>query len=357
MSTQKIGVGIAGCGNIAPRYAENIATYPETELVGFTDIDSQRAETLAARHGGTVYPTLESMLEDDHIQLIVNLTTHHAHKEVVTRCLEAGKHVHSEKPLALSYEDAKSLVDLAQAKGLRLGCSPFTLMGEAQQTAWKVIREGRLGPVRLAYAEVNWGRIEAWHPTPKPFYDVGALFDVGVYPLTILTAIFGPARRVTAYGTVLYPNRVTDHGVPFTVETPDFVVSMIELENGTLVRLTTNFYVNFFSKQIGLELHGDLASLYLTSWHNFDEPVEFAEFGKPYERVPFIHPPYKGVEWGRAVRDMAQAIIEGRPHRATGEQAAHVVEILCAASESVQSGRPVEVHSSFTPPAPMEWGL
>jgi predicted dehydrogenase len=297
------------------------------------------------------------MLEDDHIQLIVNLTTHHAHKEVVTRCLEAGKHVHSEKPLALSYEDAKSLVDLAQAKGLRLGCSPFTLMGEAQQTAWKVIREGRLGPVRLAYAEVNWGRIEAWHPTPKPFYDVGALFDVGVYPLTILTAIFGPARRVTAYGTVLYPNRVTDHGVPFTVETPDFVVSMIELENGTLVRLTTNFYVNFFSKQIGLELHGDLASLYLTSWHNFDEPVEFAEFGKPYERVPFIHPPYKGVEWGRAVRDMAQAIIEGRPHRATGEQAAHVVEILCAASESVQSGRPVEVHSSFTPPAPMEWGL
>ena len=100
-----------------------------------------------------------------------------------------------------------------------------------------------------------------------------------------------------------------------------------------------------------------MASLYLTSWHNFDEPVEFAEFGKPYQRVPFLHPPYKGVEWGRAVRDMAQAIAEGRPHRATGEHAAHVVEILCAASEAMQSGRPVEVHSSFAPPAPMEWGI
>jgi predicted dehydrogenase len=356
MSTSKLGVGIAGCGNIAPRYAENIATYHETELVGFTDIDLSKAEALAAQHGGTIYPSLETMLEDDHIQLVVNLTTHHAHKEVVTKCLQAGKHVHSEKPLALSYDDAKELVELAQAKGLRLGCSPFTLMGEAQQTAWKVIRQGHLGTVRLVYAEVNWGRIESWHPAPKPFYDVGVLFDVGVYPLSILTAIFGPARRVTAHGTVLYPDRVTDHGVPFRVETPDFVVSMIELADGTLVRLTTNFYVNFFNKQVGLELHGDLGSLHLPSWQNFDEPVEFAEFGKPYQRVPFIHLPYKGVEWGRGVRDLAQAIAEGRPHRATGEQAAHVVEILCAATESMETGQPVEVHSTFTPPAPMEWG-
>lgn len=357
MSAKRLGIGIAGCGNIAPRYAENIATYPEMELVGFTDIDVQKAEALAAKHGGTVYPTLEAMLDDDHIQLVVNLTTHHAHKEVVTKCLNAGKHVHSEKPLALSYADAKELVELAQAKELRLGCSPFTLMGEAHQTAWKIIREGRLGTVRLAYAEVNWGRIESWHPAPKPFYDVGPLFDVGVYPLTILTAIFGPARRVTAYGAVLYPDRVTDHGVPFHIETPDFVVCLIELANGTLVRLTTNFYVNFFSKQTGIEFHGDLASLHLTGWLNFDEPVEFAEFGKTYERVPFIKQPYKGVEWGRAVRDMVQAIAEGRPHRATGEQAAHVVEILSAASESMQSKQPVEVHSSFAPPAPMEWGV
>jgi predicted dehydrogenase len=355
MSTTKLGVGIAGCGNIAPRYADNLVTYPETELVGFTDIDLSKAEALAAQHSGTIYPSLEAMLADDHIQLVVNLTTHHAHKEVVTKCLEAGKHVHSEKPLALTYDDARELVELAQAKGLRLGCSPFTLMGEAQQTAWKVIRQGHLGTVRLVYAEVNWGRIESWHPAPKPFYDVGALFDVGVYPLSILTAIFGPARRVTAHGTVLYPDRVTDHGVRFQVETPDFVVSMIELANGTLVRLTTNFYVNYFNKQVGLELHGDLGSLHLASWQNFDEPVEFAEFGKPYQRVPFIHQPYKGVEWGRGVRDMAQAIADGRPHRATGEQAAHVVEILCAANESMQTGQPVPVQSSFAAPAPMEW--
>ena len=157
--------------------------------------------------------------------------------------LNAGKHVHSEKPLAMTYAEAKALVDLAQAKGLRLSCSPITFMGEAQQTAWKAIREGRLGPVRVVYAEANHGRIESWHPNPEPFYQVGALFDVGVYLLTLVTTMFGPARRATAYATVLYPDRVTKEGRPFHIATPDWVVAAVELANGTVVRLTTNFYV------------------------------------------------------------------------------------------------------------------
>ena len=107
------------------------------------------------------------------------------------------------------------------------------------------------------YAEVNWGRIASWHPDPGPFYDVGALWDVGVYPLTMLTAIFGPARRVFAYGDVIHPDRVTEEGRKFHIDTPDFVVALVELENGPLVRLTTNFYVAIQTKQSGLEFHGD----------------------------------------------------------------------------------------------------
>jgi predicted dehydrogenase len=361
MSQEKLGVAILGCGNIAAPYAENLSAYPEIDLVGVTDVETSRAEALAAKFGCRAYPSIEAMLADDRVELVVNLTIHHAHKDTTALCLEAGKHVHSEKPLALTVEDAQALVELAQQKGLRLGCSPFTFMGEAQQTAWKIIREERLGQIRLVYAEVNWGRIEAWHPAPGPFYQVGALFDVGVYPLTLLTAIFGPARKAWAYGTILHPDRVTREGVPFHIETPDFMVSLIELENGPLIRLTTDFYVSrHSSKQDGVEFQGDLGALYLKSWHDFNVPVELAEFDQPFQAVSLVKPGYQGsrkVEWGRAVLDMAQAIAEARPHRATGEQAAHVVEILNAITQSMQTSQPVTIHSSFTPPLPMEWAV
>jgi predicted dehydrogenase len=185
------------------------------------------------------------------------------------------------------------------------------------------------------------------------------LYDVAVYPLTILTAMFGPARKAWAYGTVLHPDRVTQAGTPFHIDTPDFVVALLELENGPLVRLTSDFYVSrHSSKQDGIEFHGDIGSLYLKSWHDFNVPVEWAEFGQPFQLVPLLRPGYDGsrkVEWGRVVRDMAQAIAAGRPHRATGQQAAHVVEILEAITQSIQSQQPVAIHSNFTPPTPMEW--
>lgn len=355
MTNQKLGVGIIGCGNIAGPYARDLARYDTIELHGVADLDASRAEQLAAEVGCKAYASPEALLADAAIDLVVNLTIHHAHTAVTTQCLEAGKHVHSEKPLSLTYQEAKGLVDLAEAKGLRLGCSPFTYMGEAQQTAWKTINEGRLGPVRVAYAEVNWGRIESWHPNPGPFYDVGALWDVGVYPLTMLTTIFGPARKVMAYGRVLHPDRTTKEGVDFHIDTPDFVTAAIELANGTLVRLTTNFYVGHHSKQSGIEFHGDLGSVHISSWQNFDATVEFAEFGGQYEPVPYVKTPHKGTEWGRGALDMAQAIQENRPHRATGKQAAHIVEILEATSTSLQSGQAVEVTGEFDQPALMDW--
>jgi predicted dehydrogenase len=349
------GVAIVGTGNIAGPYAKDLVNYPEIQFLGVADIDASRADKFAAEHSTRAYPSVDALLHDPAVEVVVNLTTHTAHKAVTEQALLGGKHVFSEKPLATTYEEARGLVGLAEQRGLRLGCSPFTLMGEAQQTAWKLIREGRLGPVRVAYAEVNWARIETWHPEPASFYQIGALFDVGVYPLTILTAMFGPARSVLAYGRVLYPDRVTKRGVPFHIDTPDFVVSMIELANGTLVRLTTNFYVGTHNKQTGIEFHGDLGSVYLKSWQHFDSPVEFSEFNKQYESLPLVREAAPGTPWGRGVWEMIRAMQDNRRHRFTGEQAAHVVEILTAAARSMQEGRAVEITSSFTPPQPMEW--
>jgi predicted dehydrogenase len=200
------------------------------------------------------------------------------------------------------------------------------------------------------YAEVNWGRIETWHPRPAPFYAIGPMADVGVYPLTYLTAIFGPARRVTAYGQVVYPDRLTTSGEPFTVGAPDFGVALVELADGTIVRLTTSFYVAQHSKQKGIEFHGDDGSLHISSWQDFDATVELAPYGGPYEPVP-VPNAFRGVDWGRALDELATAIAEQRPHRATGAHAAHVVEILDAVETSRHESRTVELTSSFPQPA------
>jgi predicted dehydrogenase len=357
MQNRPLRIVIVGCGNIAGAYAKTLKPYPHIQLLGATDIDLQRAEAYVAEYGGKVYPSLEAVLADENVDLVINLTIHYAHASVITQCLQAGKDVYSEKPLALTSEDAHALVNLAQEQGRRLSCAPITILGEAQQTAWKVIREGRLGTVRLVYAEVNWGRIESWHPAPGPFYQVGPLFDVGVYPLTILTTIFGPAQRITAFGKVLYPNRVTKEGIHFHTDTPDFVLAAIEFANGTVARLTANFYVSHQSKQRGIEFHGDEGSLFLNDWQSFNGTVEFAQFGQSYEPVPLAKEPFAGTEWSRGVLDIAESIDSGQPQRITGVQAAHVVDILSAIKTSFEEGHPVEIDSTFPQPAPMDWAL
>ena len=371
MEQKPLNLAIVGCGNIAEAYGKTLQPYPQLKLLGATSRTLKRAEDFVATFGGKVYPSLEAILADDEVDLVINLTIHHAHVEVITKCLNAGKDVYSEKPIALTSEEAWQLVALAQERGRRFGCAPITMLGEGQQTAWKAIRDGLLGTVRVAYAEVNWGRIESWHPAPGPFYEVGPLFDVGVYPLTILTTIFGPARRVTAFGKVLYPDRVTQEGVPFHITTPDFSIAAIEFANGAVARLTTNFYVGFHSKQRGIEFHGDKGSLFLSNWHDFNGTVEYANFGgtwpdlnTTYEPLPYVKEPYAGnvkedphagVEWSRGVLDMADAIKENRAQRITGAQAAHVVDIVCGIQTAFREGRRVEITSEFPQPAPMEW--
>jgi predicted dehydrogenase len=343
-------VAVIGCGNISGAYGTTMSAYPSVRIAGATDVDSVLSADFVGRFGGVAYPSLDDVLGDPDVDAIVNLTFPAVHADVTTAALNAGKHVHSEKPLAGSYADARSLVDLAVERGLRLSCSPITFLGEAQQTAWRLVESGAIGRVRVAYAEVNWNRIESWHPRPEPFYGIGPIADVGVYPLTILTAMFGPARRVTAFGTVVYPDRTTLEGRAFTPEAPDFWVAIVELEDGPVVRLTANFYVSRLTKQSGIEFHGDTGSIHLSDWQLFDASVEHARFGEAYEPV---HVPnaFPGTDWGRALGELSDAIRTDRPHRATGAQAAHVCEIIEATARSAAEGRPVEISSTFARPA------
>jgi predicted dehydrogenase len=205
------------------------------------------------------------------------------------------------------------------------------------------------------YAEANWDRLERWHPDPRGLYAVGPLVDVGVYPLTILTAMFGPVRRVQAYAATLEPDRVHRHGWSFRLDAPDWVTATLELADGVVARLTATFYVPP-SQQRGIEFHGDDGSLFIATWAEFDSRVELQPRGGSYERVALLREPYAGIDWSRALLDLADAIHEGRPHRSTGEHAAHVVEVLDAARTSAASGgASVDVRSEFRRPEPLDW--
>lgn len=349
-------VGIIGCGNIAGPYARSIAEHAEIELVAATDVDAGRAIAFAADHGCRAHSSLDRLLADPDVQVVVNLTVHHAHYAVTKRALEAGRHVYSEKPMALEATEARELVELAAARGVRLACAPSTFLGDAQQTAGAVIAAGELGAIRAIYADVNWGRIETWHPAPIPFYDVGVLVDVGVYPLTIATAFVGPAVAVDARGWDLLPDRVTTSGEAYRIGSPDLIIAAVELAGGAVMRLTGSFYVERPSRNRGhLEFHGDLGSLALGSFQDFDAEVERGPEGGEYEPVPYLQGPYHGIAWGRGLADMARSIVEGTPQRVTGEHAAHVVDILASARRSIRERRRVEIESTFAPPPLMDW--
>ena len=352
-------VAVVGCGNIAGAYGEAMRADRGIEIRGATDINPAAAKAWVEKNGGRAYASLDEVLADPSVEAVVNLTIQQAHVEVVTRCLEAGKHVHSEKPLAPTYAEAASLVALAEKRGLRLSCAPVTWLGEAQQTAWKLVREGRVGTPRVAYATVDWGRIETWHPNPAPFYAVGPVFDVGVYPLSLLTAWFGPVRRVTAGGAVVLPERVTKDGRPFTTATEDWLVAVLDFQDGLRARLTADFYVGEPAEnRAGLEIHGDKASI-ATAWFAATAPVKLGEFGGHYQTVRPIRPPAgEGpwwCDWGAGVRELWRGLRTGAPHPTTGAHAAHVVDVMENIHRSAREGRAIELTSTFTAPKPLEW--
>jgi predicted dehydrogenase len=346
-----LGAAIVGCGDIAGAYGGTLRDHASVRLVGAFDRNPPRVSAFAEANGVRAYASLDALLADPAVDVVVNLTRQAQHFELTERALRAGKHVYSEKPVAMTYSEASALATLADARGLRLGSAPITFLGEAQRTVWERVRAGAIGTVRVVYAEANWGQIERWHPRPAPFYEVGPAFDVGVYPLTLVTAILGPATRVWAYGATVLPGRETLDGDPFTVTAPDWSVAVIELRGGALLRLTATFYVEHASRQQGVELHGDGGMLALDSWHAFDAGIEFAPAGsRERERIAPSSAPHAGVDYGRGVAELADAIAQDRPHRGTGAHAAHVVEVMEAIHASARTGEPVDLSSTFDPP-------
>jgi len=355
-STGPVGFAFVGCGNIAGPYADSMQKHPDkVEIVGAYDINAEAAKAFAAKYGCTQYASLDEMLADGRVEAGLNLTVHLAHPEVTQRLLRGGRHVHSEKPLAATREDGQACVQLAAQRGLLLSCSPFVILGEAQQTLKRVIRDGLVGQVKEVYAEMNWSRIEAWHPAPAPFYGRGAgpLFDVGCYPLSVLIQVLGSVRAVRAMGGIRLPERTVaagpNAGSRFIVTNPDHTCTLIEFASGAHCRLTASFFA-VKSAQSGIEVHGTDGSLRLDSVVGFNSRLDLCKPGeREWKSLPLLGEPYPGVEWARGPLDLAAGIRDGKPLTCPGEAAYHVLDVTLAALEASEAGGTVLVRSHFEP--------
>ena len=350
-----------GAGKISGIYLENGAIFDDLEVVSCADLLVERAEQQAREYGVSKAYTPEELLADPEVEIVLNLTVPTVHAEVSLAALEAGKHVYTEKPLAVSREDGRKMLEEAAERGLLIGCAPDTFLGGGLQTCRKVMDEGIIGEPVAATAVMMTHGPENWHPNPDFFYQPGAgpMFDMGPYYLTALATLLGPVRRVTGSARVTFAERqVTSQplaGTTITVNTPTHVAGVMDFEGGAVGTLVTSFDV-WSAEHFRIDVYGTEGTLSVPDPNTFGGPVRvWRSGGDAWTDVPLTHP-YTENSRGLGLADMAQALRSGRRHRATGELGGHVLDVIHAFLDSSEGGRHVEVASTFDRSEPLPAG-
>lgn len=353
----KIRVGIIGCGNIFPAYVKGCRAFKILEIAACADLVVERAEARAKEFDIPKALSVDDLLGDPEIDIVVNLTVPVAHAEVSLAAIAAGKHIYGEKPLAITREDGKAILSTAQARNLRVGCAPDTFLGGGLQTCRKLIDDGVIGVPVAATAFIASRGPESWHPNPDFFYKVGGgpLFDVGPYYLTALVHLLGPARRVTGSTRISFAERIATskalNGHRITVEVPTHVAGVLDFVGGAVATLITSFDV-WTHTLPRIEIYGSEGTLSVPDPNTFGGPVKVRLGGEgEWREVPLTHS--AEVSRGIGVADMAYGFAYGRPHRASGELAYHVLDLMHAFGDSSNSERHILVESTCAQPAPL----
>ncbi len=353
-----LGIGIIGCGVISEIYLKNAALFPQIEIRAVADLRAEAAEA-RARDFDVEATTPEALIARDDIDIVLNLTIPAAHAEVGLAAIAAGKHVFSEKPLAGTLAEAHDLARAAEEAGLRLGCAPDTFLGGAHQTARALIDQGRIGQPTAGTAMLMLAGHEAWHPNPDFYYQPGGgpLFDMGPYYITAMVNLLGPVARVSALAARGRDTRTIATGpragetVP--VEVPTHVAGVMEFASGALVQIATSFEVKKH-RHTPLELYGTEGTLVIPDPNRFDGDVEI--FDGEWRSEPLTHAHGDGNYRALGLADMAASIVEGRPHRANGALALHVLEVMEALLASSENGTAIPITSTCDRPAPLAPG-
>jgi len=362
----QLGVGIIGCGNISTTYLSLSPLFGSLKLVAVADINASAGQARAAEYGLRA-DTVDGLLAATDVDVVVNLTVPAVHYQVTKAILLAGKHAYSEKPVVLSLEEGQSLIDIAAARGLRVGSAPDTFLGGAHQLARAAIDDGRLGRIIGGTAHVMSHGMEHWHPNPDFFFQPGGgpILDLGPYYLSNLIQLLGPVRSVAALANASFATRTITNGArngqTVPVDTPTNIHALLEFANGATVTLGASWDV-WTHRHANMELYGETGSLFVPDPNFFGGTVELAGTDGVVTALPVTdHPFYvdnQGAEGARranyraaGLADMAQAIDQGRAHRCNLDLAVHAVDVMTSILRSGAARRFITLATTCDRPA------
>lgn len=353
-----VGVGVIGAGVISDQYLANLVTFPDLAVRFVADLDVSRAQSQAEKYGVAGFGTVEQLLSDPQIEIVVNLTIPSVHVQVALQILAAGKHVWSEKPFALDRESGLALLSAAQLAGKRVATAPDTFLGAGLQTARRLIESGEIGSPLTALTLMQNPGPQSWHPNPDFLFQDGAgpLFDIGPYYVTALVQFFGPVAAVTALSSRSQSERTIGSGPrsgeSFAVTVPTHFSVLFEFESGQSAQSIFSFDSQLARTQF--EVSGAAGTLVVPDPNTFDGNIVIHG-----EKAETRTVPASGSALGRGtgVVELARAIAADRPERASGELAFHVLDVMVAAAESAERHSTVVVDSTVTvaPALPDGW--
>jgi predicted dehydrogenase len=367
----RIGLGFIGAGDVALRtYAPGLVPLAERAVtVAVYDPDPARATLLADFLESRDLPrprqaaSLDDLLADDAVMAVMNLTPAPFHHEVNVAALQAGKHVLSEKPLAATVADAWATIDLARERGLTFLVAPATMATNRFRWLKEQLDAGWLGHPTLAVGQMGNMGPASWRDykgDPAVFYSpaVGPALDLGVYILHAITGLLGPARRVEAFGGIAIPQRTvlipSRFGQVIDVATPDHLLIHLDFGDNSFAQVLSSFALPK-SKAPILEVHAELGSVSFPqeTWYDPNAPIALwrrDESPKPTEGWTEVAPsgPSRSTNLIQAGPEHFVAVLEGAEAPIlTAEQAAHVLEIILAASQSIAEGRAIDLSRGF----------
>jgi len=352
-----VGIGVIGCGNISAAYLTAAKKFPILNIVALADAIPAAAQARAAEFG-LAARSVDELLADPAVEIVLNLTVPNAHVEVGLKAIGGGKHVHSEKPLGVTVAEARRLVESAAARGLRLGSAPDTFLGGSHQTARRALDDGLIGRPIGGSAFFMCPGHERWHPSPGFYYLAGGgpMLDMGPYYITDLVNLLGPVASVSGVATRIRSERVVSSkplaGTRIPVEVATHVTGVLTFVSGAAVSMTMSFDVARH-RHGPIELYGETGSLVVPDPNYFGGKVEFATASEDWREIETKGPYADGNYRIVGLADMAQAIRTGRPHRASGELGFHVLEVMEAFRTSSDSGKAVAISTRPDRPAPL----
>ncbi|MDO7906702.1 Gfo/Idh/MocA family oxidoreductase [Paenibacillus sp. JX-17] len=362
---RRIKVGVIGTGVISHIYLKNLTGMLDhiIEVKAVADLVPELARQRAEEFQVPNVYTVEELLNDPEIEIVLNLTAPAVHAMLNKRALESGKHVYTEKPFALNREDADEVLALAESKGLLVGCAPDTFLGAGIQTCLKLIDDGWIGTPYGASATIIMGNASnGMHPNFRNFLKLGGdpIMDMGPYYLTALVALLGPVRRVTGSAQQLHREITINnpkspaYGETVPIEAPTNVTAVLDFANGAVGSLQAAKEAFGYSPR--MEIYGTEGILYVPDPNFFGGTVSIQFPNGQTKEVPHTHP-YAEEGRGMGVADMAYAILNHRPNRASGQLARHVLDISLSIFEASQAGRHIELQPAIERPAPLPLGL